>query len=289
MILSYLRGNPYGEFIQALAMLLILSFQRFQAIRKRHPVSRYVWAAIGLKRLDERLDRSEHRLYVLISMGLVGSFIGGSIPLIPTSLGSLAGAVTLSLATLQPNAAGDVCYCMGLRLVALAGQVGRLNSDLGIVTKGGAAASKLINTILVFDRKHRVQEKLGSLANWVRDRLSSSDDPLEEPPPPMRRNGPPQPRRGGPPPRRPPGPRDGASRPDASSRPPVPPKTPPAKQGGFFSKFGRRTPKPPAKRPPPPPPPAAENPIEAPIYYDDAADFDGWDFGAPTIEHTTSQ
>jgi hypothetical protein len=118
LLCSILR-NPYGELVRALGMALILALQRTSSIRRRYPNWRHVKASIGgtprrpfppaanpwnYQPRDNKRDVPFNMLFTLIAMAFVGSTVGGSIPLIPTWMGSLAGAGIMGYATTLQNA-----------------------------------------------------------------------------------------------------------------------------------------------------------------------------------------
>lgn len=94
-------------------MALILALRRTRYIRKSYPTWCHVKASI--RAVDrqpfpptanpwayrpEREDDPEFRmLYTVIAMAFVGSTCGGNVPLIPTWMGSLAGAGFFALST----------------------------------------------------------------------------------------------------------------------------------------------------------------------------------------------
>ena len=110
--------NPYGELVRALGMSLILALQRTRFIRRRYPTWRHVKASLGAtprrpfppsanpwnyQPRDDR-DPEFRMLFAVIAMAFVGSTCGGSLPLIPTWMGSLAGAGFFGLGTTLQNA-----------------------------------------------------------------------------------------------------------------------------------------------------------------------------------------
>ena len=108
-----LLRNPYGELVRALGMAIILALQRTTSIRRRYPTWRHIKASLGATErrpfppttnpwsYQPRRDTDpEFRmLYTVIAMAFVGSTVGGSVPLIPTWIGSLAGAGFFGLST----------------------------------------------------------------------------------------------------------------------------------------------------------------------------------------------
>lgn len=112
---NFLR-NPYGEFVKALGMALILALQRTRYIRRSYPTWCHVKASLRAGdrrpfpptvdvdspwayRPTRRSDPDFRMLYSLIAMAFVGSTCGGNLPLIPAWMGSLVGAGFFALST----------------------------------------------------------------------------------------------------------------------------------------------------------------------------------------------
>ena len=102
--------NAYGELVRALGMSLILALQRTTRIRKSYPTGRHIRSSLGMAPRRPFPSRQQQEngdypnLFVLIAMGFMGSLCGGNLPLLPTWIGSLAGAGTFVLSTTPPTA-----------------------------------------------------------------------------------------------------------------------------------------------------------------------------------------
>jgi hypothetical protein len=133
-LLCTILRNPYGELARAMGMALILALQRTTSIRRRYPTWRHIKASLGgtprrpfppasnpwnYQPRDNRRDVPFNMLFTLIAMAFVGSTVGGSIPLIPTWMGSLAGAGLMGVATTLQNARVSSKEWIGKILVKL--------------------------------------------------------------------------------------------------------------------------------------------------------------------------
>ena len=131
IIVTLLR-NPYGELVRALGMSIILALQRTTSIRRRYPTWRHIKASLGATerrpfppasnpwsyepRRD--FDPEFRMLFTVIAMAFVGSTCGGSVPLIPTWIGSLVGAGFFGLSTTMQSARVSLCCLYILLKVA---------------------------------------------------------------------------------------------------------------------------------------------------------------------------
>lgn len=91
----------------------------------------------------------ENRIYIT----------SGTLPFLPTAFGSLVGAGTCVL--LSPTS--PVLQCMGLRVVAYVTSIVELNSTVQWPTKATRFVQTIVSTLHVWDRTHRIQERVGSL------------------------------------------------------------------------------------------------------------------------------
>jgi hypothetical protein len=195
LIISYLR-NPYGELMRALGLALLWTLQRSQRVRKTYPTMPYLKASFRLQPRvgfpvrvnkgsndlgvslndndDDEDDVEFNQLYTLIAMTFVGATCGGSLPLLPTWMGALAGAGTLGIATTLENARGDLARVMGARVVALMSAMLTINSELQVLTKLGVVSGKVFNKLLILDRKHNVRNRIISGFNFVSTQVANA-------------------------------------------------------------------------------------------------------------------
>ena len=189
---AWLLRNPYGELMRAMGLAFILVLKRTRAIRKDYPTWPYVPSFFHLKPrmtppfppssnpwryTPRRPSDVDFQMFPsVVAMGLVGSAVGGSIPLLPTWMGSLAGAATFALSTTLPNARGDLCRIMGMRVVATTLELWDIQADLEIIPKMGVVGGKIMDKILILDRKHRIKDRLVTVLSWGYDQAMKQAD-----------------------------------------------------------------------------------------------------------------
>lgn len=178
--------NSYGEFVKALGMTLIFAVQRSRRIRKTYPTFCHVKALIGAAQRREfppienpwayvpleEGDVEFKMLYSVIAMGFVGSACGGNLPLIPAWIGALAGAGSFAFWTTARNAQGDLARTIGMRVVSLAQEILQINYELELLSKFGVVSGKVLDKLLILDRKHRIKDRLVAGTSWAYDRIS---------------------------------------------------------------------------------------------------------------------
>jgi hypothetical protein len=117
-------------------------------------------------------------VYSVVAMAVVGAIVGANVPilLIPSSLLALMGAVgaayitTLSHSTAMPY--GSVARCMGMRVVALVRTSVQVERELQLGRHSAAVAGKLLDTLLILDRKHRLKDKLVAVTSWIMNTIA---------------------------------------------------------------------------------------------------------------------
>jgi hypothetical protein len=188
--------DAYGEMVRSVALGFIYLLNRTRSVRRRYrtgihlksicrlggggrapfpPIAsedgiENMWKYVPQYNDDPEFDMIKS----LICLVVIGSFCGGNIPLIPTWMGSMAGAATFAFMGISKNARGDLMRTMGMRVVALAGEAIDINAELKIARKVSVVAGKLLDKALILDRKHRIKDKLVSGASWVYDKVSST-------------------------------------------------------------------------------------------------------------------
>jgi hypothetical protein len=182
---TFLR-NPYGELGRALGLALIYALKRTVNIRRQYPTYGHIKSIVGAAQrrpfppVDnpwayqpvEEDDVDFSMLYSTAAMGFVGSAFGGNLPLIPTWLGALGGAGSFAFVTTTRNARGDLCRTMGMRVVALGQEVLGINQELQLLRKLGVVSGKVLDKILIMDRKHRLKDRLVAGFTWAYDKVS---------------------------------------------------------------------------------------------------------------------
>lgn len=187
--------TPLGELTRAVGLSIMLVLQRSRRIRKDYPTWNYIPAAVGLRnsasggggstgrqrrppvrpfppsrnpwRYAPRSSRDPdfNMVYAMVSMAFVGSTCGGSLPIIPTWMGALAGASSFAYACTWQSPRGDLARICGMRVVKAVGELWEIQADLQIIPKATVVSSQLIDRVMILDRKHRVKDRFLSLAS----------------------------------------------------------------------------------------------------------------------------
>ena len=179
LILTFIR-NPYGELARALGLTLIFVWQRTFQIRKRYATWPHVKASLGVAprrafpRNDDFQSREISYVYTLLAMAFVGSAAGGNMPLVPTWMGALGGATLLVFGSTLRSARGDLCRSMGMRLVAVVEELLDINADLKVVQKSGVVAGRILDKILILDRKHSIKDRIAAGFTFLYEQISSA-------------------------------------------------------------------------------------------------------------------
>lgn len=187
--LTTIRG-PYGELSRALGLALIYTLQRTSNVRRKYPTLRHVKAALQAgprrpfppitygndnpwKYEPEYVDDPEFRMIqTIVAMSFVGAICGGNLPIIPTWLGALAGAVFFAYTTTLRSARGDLARSMGMRVAALAGEIININAELELMSKTATVGGRILDKLLILDRKHRIKDRIMIVLRWLYDRVT---------------------------------------------------------------------------------------------------------------------
>jgi hypothetical protein len=63
------------------------------------------------------------------------------------------------------NPRGDLARSCGMRVASAVGELSEIQTNLAIITKATVVSSQIIDQAMVLDRKHRVKDRLFSLAS----------------------------------------------------------------------------------------------------------------------------
>ena len=194
MALLTLLRNHYGELSKALGLGLISTVGRVGRVRRRYPTGPHLRAILrGRGRRPfppvfeggrdnpwryapregyEDSDPDFSMAWTVAAMALMGGFCGGNLPLIPAWMGGTAGAAVLAFGTTLRGAKGDLYRTMGMRVVALLGEMRDVNAELGLAGKAGYTSGRILDRILILDRKHSIRQKIGAGVGWVAEKVS---------------------------------------------------------------------------------------------------------------------
>ena len=195
--------NVFAELSKAMGLALIFAVQRYRRIQKQYPTWYHIKASLGMverrpfpptenpwayRPEDVRPDDDDHdidmnyrsaalefnMLYTIIAMAFCGSACGGNVPLLPTWMGALAGAGTFVLACQARNARGDLARSMGMRVVSLGQEMVEMNRELGLLVKLGRVSARILDKLMVLDRKHNVRDRVVSAVSFLYDQISAT-------------------------------------------------------------------------------------------------------------------
>jgi hypothetical protein len=180
-----LRGNArlFIPWIQSLGLTWILFLHRSRSIRRTYATGPYLSALLGRtprRRYPSstpnpwrvtaatRLQDAHFRMLpTLLAMALVGGVCGGTLPLLPTWLGGLVGAVTCAYTTTLRTPRGDLCRIMGMRVVAGGQTLLQVLNELDVPRQTGVVTNLIMGWLLILDRQHKIKDRLIQAAAWV--------------------------------------------------------------------------------------------------------------------------
>lgn len=186
--------NPFSLLTQTLGLTLILLLQRTSNIRQSFPSkphlqhmmrpSRYPRQPFPPADLDsdnpedsnpfkyeiqpnDSIYMEQYSMFkILAAMALVGAISFANIPLIPTWMGGLAGAIVLVYIATLRNSKGDLGRSMGMKVVSLISELFMLNEDLEVLPKTIVVLNICLDKLLILDRKHSIRDKLTRALKW---------------------------------------------------------------------------------------------------------------------------
>jgi hypothetical protein len=198
LIMSWLR-NDYGEMSRSLGLGFIYLARRTKSVRRRYKTGPHLR---GMCRLGPRKpfppvfeDEEENpwryapqsrddpdfeMAKALLCMVVIGSFCGGNVPLIPTWMGSAAGAAAFGIFGIAKNPRGDLIRAMGMKVVALIGEAIVINSELRVARKVARVGGKIFDKMMILDSKHRIKDRIVKGASWAYERASNTAARVQE-------------------------------------------------------------------------------------------------------------
>lgn len=63
---------------------------------------------------------------------------------------------------------------MGMRVVSLTEEVFAINSELHVFGKARVVGGKILDKLLIVDRKHKIRDKLASTMQWIFGKVSNA-------------------------------------------------------------------------------------------------------------------
>jgi hypothetical protein len=190
-LLATFFRNDYGDLSKSLGLALIYMLDRVHRVRRRYPTGPgRILAALGLRNrspfppftLEEnpwsyqpmtRTDPEFHMIQTMVALAVLGSFTGGSVPGVPTWIGSSVGALAWVWLGTRKTGRGDLVRIVGMRVVAMVLEAWEIQGQLRIGRKSSVVAGRIFDKVMILDRKHRIKDKLILVFNWVYDKLAS--------------------------------------------------------------------------------------------------------------------
>jgi hypothetical protein len=99
-------------------------------------------------------------MYTLISIAIVGSTVGGNVPLVPKWLGGLLGAGFFAYLATQPSALGDLVRTAGMRVVGLLQELWQVAMELRLRQQLTVFAVRFFDRLMFLDRQHRIRDRV---------------------------------------------------------------------------------------------------------------------------------
>eukprot|EP00978_Attheya_sp_CCMP212_P003511 scaffold7237_cov28-Attheya_sp.AAC.1 len=139
--------------------------------------------------------------FSLVAMALVGMVCGSNVhvPLMPSWLGGMVGAGAFAYWTTTRKARGDLARAMDMWVVSVGQEILTINSELHLVHTTGVVVGKIVDKMLILDRKHSIKDRAIRAGQWAYTTLShtaagvqanmntSSSQSQPSPPPPSQR------------------------------------------------------------------------------------------------------
>jgi len=189
-VLTFLR-NAYSDLIQSLALLAILVMSKLREIRKQYPTFPHIKSILRPRtcprrpfpyagnpwQYDSNAVEDENAvqfnmMFTVLAMGMAGAMIGGNIPLVPAFIGSPCGGAAFAFGCTLRSAKGDLARSMGMKVVSTCQEVLYIQKELSVVSKSMVVANRILDKLLILDRKHKIKDKVVALVKWIYDKGS---------------------------------------------------------------------------------------------------------------------
>ncbi|GMI59756.1 hypothetical protein ScalyP_jg10569 [Parmales sp. scaly parma] len=187
-LLSFPKGH-FGDLTRALSLAVIFSLQRFPKIRSTYKTWPHVKSALFLgprvpfpphndgeenpfkyKQVysdDVKFSMAKSLFAMVVVGAYCGFHIADHIILFPAWIGGLLGAGTAMMSSVLRSGRGDLVRTMGMKIVAFFSTLMWINEDLFVAGKFSSCVGITFAKMMVFDRKHRIKDKLSSLLAWL--------------------------------------------------------------------------------------------------------------------------
>ena len=118
-----------------------------------------------------QLDVSYSMIRTMVALSAVGAYCGyhtaSRIILFPSWVGGLLGLCIAAISCTLRSGRGDLARSMGAKVAAFGETVIDINDDLAVAGKLSSCIGLIVSHLLIFDRKHKVKDKLSRVVSFV--------------------------------------------------------------------------------------------------------------------------
>jgi len=185
-LISTLGRGQISDWVRTVSVALLLTLRRSHKVRKAYPTWPHIKACFGAAFREpypptrelwkykprDKNDPDFDMLWSTAALALVSGACGAYCTPIMSWLGgwlAAGGAVALMM---RDGAAGDVARASGMRLVATVGVGRSVVADLKLVPQTGMMLSNILDRLMIFDRQHRVKDRVVSLVTAAAQQVS---------------------------------------------------------------------------------------------------------------------
>jgi hypothetical protein len=127
-------------------------------------------------------------LPTVMAMAVVGAIMGSTsmkavLPIVPTSLCALTGAIALAYTTTLASSKGDLCRCMGMRMVLWVRELIQISTELHLPEQTSVVASHVLDRILILDRQHNIRRRIIDGCHTFMKTVSRIQQDMQQQPP----------------------------------------------------------------------------------------------------------
>eukprot|EP00592_Proboscia_alata_P000556 CAMPEP_0194373886 /NCGR_PEP_ID=MMETSP0174-20130528/22284_1 /TAXON_ID=216777 /ORGANISM="Proboscia alata, Strain PI-D3" /LENGTH=523 /DNA_ID=CAMNT_0039153165 /DNA_START=42 /DNA_END=1613 /DNA_ORIENTATION=- len=195
---SLLHRGSVGEMTRAIGLATLFALQRTGRIRRLYSTGPHLSAILVPSKPRQPFppiiggnenpwkyeteyedDIQFQMLYSVAVMAFAGSICVGNMPLIPTWIGSMAGAAAFAFVTTLKSAKGDLARTMGMKVVAFVQEMVAINSELSVLSKTSVVCGKIFDKLMVLDRKHSIKDRLLSMLRWLYEKISRAANQVQ--------------------------------------------------------------------------------------------------------------
>ena len=125
---------------------------------------------------DVHFEMTKSCLLMFLLSATLGFYTTSHIPLVPNFAGAIAyGVVSFSLMT-SATKMGDCTRIAGQRLSSLLNVATNLERDVFLIRKASTVSGVVVGRIMVFDRKHRIRDGVGTLMDGIWRKVAGGEE-----------------------------------------------------------------------------------------------------------------